>query len=200
MIFAFLERVQFSFKPQDAEMNKEIVHEVLRDLHLKKSESDPNYAKFCCYFILKVPGYAIPEGFCLKELFQYIFATLGYHWTIFSDLLKHLSSVLYSLCFKATSTHRIHVIDIIEQLGDLAYTHLNDAESILLKIRQEAKTSADLNKSIGEFMELHHLISWMLHFPLKERGKQNDPEAVLIQRMYCKNCGYKRQKNEELWV
>ncbi len=195
-------------------MNKEIVHEVFRDLHLKKSESDPYYAKFCCFFILKVPVYAIPEGFCFQELFQYIFAALSSHWAIFTDLLKNITSVFYSLCFKgiyyvsilfltfpiATTTHRIHIIDVIDQLGDLAYTHLNDVEQILIKMLQDSKSSQDLNKSMGEFMELHHLISWIISFPLKiakgqnGRGIPNDSEAVLIQRMYCRNCGYRRQK------
>jgi len=194
-------------------MNKEIVHEVFRDLHLKKNESDPYYAKFCCFFILKVPVYAIPEGFCFQELFQYIFAALSSHWAIFTDLLKNITSVFYSLCFKgiflisflltsqtATTTHNIHIIDIVDQLGDLAYTHLNDVEQILIKILQGSKSSPDLNKSLGEFMELHHLISCIISFPLKitkeqnGKGISNDSEAVLIQRMYCRNCGTKRQK------
>jgi hypothetical protein len=113
-IFSFLEKVQFSFLPKDgiliilclilnnhaADTNKDIVQEILKDLFLNEDKCDPYYAKFCCFFILKIPPYAVPEGFCLTALFKIIFKTLSSHWTLLHDLLKNLSQTFYSLCFK----------------------------------------------------------------------------------------------------
>ena len=112
MIFAFLERVQFNFSSKDGknsilnkvqylvEVNKEFVQEVLRDLNLKQNQCDPYYAKFCCFFILKIPSSAVPEGFSLNELFQMIFKALARYPSLLSDLLKNLPQAFYSLCYR----------------------------------------------------------------------------------------------------
>ena len=83
-----------------ADANKEIVQEILKDLFLHEDKCDPYYAKFCCFFILKIPPYAVPEGISLTSLFRIIFKTLSSHWALLHDLLKNLSQTFYSLCFK----------------------------------------------------------------------------------------------------
>lgn len=75
-------------------------------------------------------------------------------------------------------------------------------------MKEEVHQEKSFYKLIGEFLELHHLLGWTLHFPLKikqgffedkkkkDKNKRADGpvESFPIIRRFCKECGFRRQK------
>ena len=77
-----------------------------------------------------------------------------------------------------------------------------------MRLKEEVNQEKQFYKSVGEFLELHHLLAWTLHFPLKIRQgffddkKKKDKnkkaadgpvESFPIIRRFCKECGFRRQ-------